>query len=172
MQVALSCDHDWSSTSDSIFYYVQRFCTTAVKVRVYCTTYCNACSFVEYYTLRCGGGLFLACEDFGRIFDHLFPACAFFVFVFEMEISSRTLISPLRPGSVHSGSASWDDCGRMFPDKLCLSSFPDRFHTLCLNNGIVSPLRLRWVKGVCVFQFKLPPALFARMTGVFYKPLW
>ena len=41
-----------------------------------------------------GGGLFLACEDLGRIFDHSFPACAFFVLFcfFEVEISSRTLI--------------------------------------------------------------------------------
>ena len=31
------------------------------------------------------------------------------------------------PGSVHSGSASWDDCGQMFSDKLRVSSFPDRF---------------------------------------------
>ena len=28
----------------------------------------------------------------------------------------------LRPGSVHSGSASWDDCGRVFNDELIVSS--------------------------------------------------
>ena len=27
-----------------------------------------------------GGCFFLACEDFGRMFDNLFPACAFFFF--------------------------------------------------------------------------------------------
>ena len=27
-----------------------------------------------------GGGFFLACEDFGRMFDISFPACAFFFF--------------------------------------------------------------------------------------------
>ena len=27
-----------------------------------------------------GGGFFLACEDFGRMFGHSFPACAFFNF--------------------------------------------------------------------------------------------
>ena len=27
------------------------------------------------------GGFFLACEDFGRMFDNLFPACAFFFFL-------------------------------------------------------------------------------------------
>ena len=29
-----------------------------------------------------GGGSFLECEDFWRMFDHLFPACAFFSFSF------------------------------------------------------------------------------------------
>ena len=37
------------------------------------------------------GGFFLACEDFGRVFDSSFPACAFF----KVEISSRTLNSTL-----------------------------------------------------------------------------
>ena len=37
-----------------------------------------------------GGGFFLSCEDLGRMFDHSFPACAFF---FKVEISSLTLIS-------------------------------------------------------------------------------
>ena len=38
----------------------------------------------------------------------------------------------------------------MFPDELRVSSFPDRVPTLCLDSGIVSPPRLRWVKGVYV----------------------
>ena len=29
----------------------------------------------------CGGGFFLACEDFGRMFDNSIPACAFFIFL-------------------------------------------------------------------------------------------
>ena len=66
------------------------------------------------------GGFFLACEDFGRIFDHSFPACAFVVVVVVvvvlMEISSHTLIPLFTPGSGYSGSASGDDCGRLFPD--------------------------------------------------------
>ena len=41
-----------------------------------------------------GGGFFLAWEDFGRMFDNLFPACAFF---FQVEISSRALIQVLWP---------------------------------------------------------------------------
>ena len=48
-----------------------------------------------------GGGFFLAGENVGRIFDHLFPARAFL----KVEISSHTLIPLIRPESVHSGSA-------------------------------------------------------------------
>ena len=71
------------------------------------------------------GGFFLACEDFGRRFDYQFPACDFVRF--KVEISSCTLIPLFRPGSAHSGSASWDDCDRVFPDELRVISFPDRF---------------------------------------------
>ena len=73
------------------------------------------------------GGFFLACEDFGRMFDKFIPRLHFFFFFFEVEISSQTLVPLLRPGSVHSGSVSQDDCGRVFSDKLRVSSFPDRF---------------------------------------------
>ena len=33
------------------------------------------------------GGFFLACEAFGRMFEHSFPACAF---LFKVQIKSRT----------------------------------------------------------------------------------
>ena len=52
------------------------------------------------------------------------PPALFFFFL--MEVSSRTLIPLFGLGSVHSGSASWDDCGWMFFDELRLNSFPDR----------------------------------------------
>ena len=54
------------------------------------------------------------CEDFGGWLSNAFPACAFFFL--KVEISSRTLILLLTPGSVHSGSVSSDDCGQVFPD--------------------------------------------------------
>ena len=66
---------------------------------------------------------FLACDDFGRMFDHLFPDCT----LKKVKISSRTLIPLFMPGSVHSDPASWDDCGRMFPYKVRVSSFLKRF---------------------------------------------
>ena len=60
------------------------------------------------------------------MFDHYSPLC--FFFFFEVEISSSALIPPFMSRSVHSGSASLDDCGRMFSDKLrVMSSFLDRF---------------------------------------------
>ena len=71
-----------------------------------------------------GGGLFLVCEDFGRMFDHSFPTYIFFL---KVEISLRTLIPLFKPGLVHSGSVRWDDCDQVFPDELRVCSFPDRF---------------------------------------------
>ena len=97
------------------------------------------------------------------MFYNSFPACAF-CFVLLVEISSCTLISLFRPGSVHIGSASWDDCDQVFPDEFHVSSFPDR---LLLDSGIVSPLWLHWVKDVCVFRWNLPPARLAEWPWSF-----
>ena len=46
-----------------------------------------------------------------------------------MEISLHTSPTFLRLGSVNSGSASWDDCSRVFPDELRVSLLRDRFPT-------------------------------------------
>ena len=90
-----------------------------------------------------GGGFFLAYENWGRMFDHSFPACTFF---FKVEISPCTLMPLSRPGSVHSGSAIWDVCDWVFPDELHVSSFPDRFPhyatPIFLINILVTPLPL------------------------------
>ena len=70
--------------------------------------------------------ILLAYEDFGEDFFYkLIRVCTFFFF--EVEISSHTLIPLFRPGLLHSGSASWDDCDWVFPDDLHVSLFPDRF---------------------------------------------
>ena len=55
------------------------------------------------------------------------PPTLLFILFNQVEISSRKQIPLFRPGSVHSDSASCDDCNRVFPDELCVSSFPDRF---------------------------------------------
>ena len=51
------------------------------------------------------------------------PSSLLFVglLVFEVEISSRTLISLFMTGSVYSGSASRGDCGRMFSAVTCIT---------------------------------------------------
>ena len=73
------------------------------------------------------GGFFLACEDFGRMFDNSSPTPPLALFL-KVEISSRILIPLFRPGSVHSGSANLDDRSRAFHDKLRVSSrFFERF---------------------------------------------
>ena len=75
-----------------------------------------------------GGGFLLACEVFSFFFFWRFekslPFCAFlFCFcVFDVEASSCAVIALFRTGSVHSGSASRDDCGRAFPDELRIIS--------------------------------------------------
>ena len=93
-----------------------------------------------------------------------FPPVLFFFF--EVEISLLTLIPLFMPGSVHSGSASWADCGWVTSDKLCVSSFPDRF-LHCQDCSVVSPLQLHWVMGVYVFRCNGPPALLAEWPGYF-----
>ena len=71
-----------------------------------------------------GGSFFFTSEDLGRMFDNSFPAFTLFL---QVDISSHKLIPFFWPGSVHGGSASWDNYDKVFPDKLRVSSFPDRF---------------------------------------------
>ena len=57
------------------------------------------------------------------MFDNSFPACALIVVVAVVVV---VVVVPLfKPGSDHSGSRA--ECDRVFPDKLRMSSFPDRF---------------------------------------------
>ena len=49
----------------------------------------------------------------------------FFFFFFEVEFRSGTLIPLFRSESVHGGSVSWDDCGRVYPDEVRVGSIPD-----------------------------------------------
>ena len=52
-----------------------------------------------------GGSFFIACEDLGMMLEALIPLLRFFFFFFEVEVSSRALITLFMPGSVQSGSA-------------------------------------------------------------------
>ena len=64
------------------------------------------CSAGGKYTRPRGGGFFIACEDFWRMFDHSVLSCVFFSFSFKVEIRSCLLLPLFMPGSVHSVSAS------------------------------------------------------------------
>ena len=70
------------------------------------------------------------------------------------------------PASVQSGSASWDNCGQTFPDKLCVSLFLDRLPHYAWTTAY-SALWLQWIRAVCVFRCSLPPALLAEWLGSF-----
>ena len=61
---------------------------------------------------------------------HSLPALFFYFYFFLVDNSSRTLIPLFAPESVHSGSECRDDCGRVFPDKLCTARFRIGSHTL------------------------------------------
>ena len=74
-----------------------------------------------------GSGFFLACEDLGRMFDYSFPHALFSSFFFKVKISLCTLIPLFGPESAHSDSASRGDCGQVFPGKLHVSLFLNRF---------------------------------------------
>ena len=87
------------------------------------------------------------------------PSAPFFFFS-KVDISLHTLIQLFRPGSVHSGSASWDDCGRVFPQQVACELVPGLVPTL--NLYTVISLRLRWAK---VFRYNLPPTPLAEWPG-------
>ena len=101
---------------------------------------------------------FSSLASFGRRFDNLFTACAFL----KIEISSGTLIPLLRPGSEYSGSASWDDCARVFPRfPKCSHTMPGQRHNQPTRTSLGQG------KDVCVFRCNPPPALLAGWPGSF-----
>ena len=79
-------------------------CIGLVTHYVYCVldwvTHCYVCSTLDSICIitcvplwigsmlcvLCGGfgGFFLDCKDFGRMFDHSFPACTFFFFILRL----------------------------------------------------------------------------------------
>ena len=84
------------------------------------------CSGIIKLTIVAGDVSFPHLKGLWGKVDDSFPPMHFFFF-FEVEISMCILSPFIRPGSsVHSGSASWDNYGRVFPDKLHVGSFPDR----------------------------------------------
>ena len=82
--------------------------------------WCTTDAEIQGCLLRMVVAFLLACENFLENVRQFIPCLRFtYLFIFEVGISSLTLTSLFRPESVH--------CGRMFPDKLRVSLFPDRF---------------------------------------------
>ena len=111
------------------------------------------------------GDLVVAFSSLARILGecstiHSLPTL-FFFFFFEVEISLRTQIPLFMPGSNHSGSVGWDNCGWMFPDKFCVGSLtmPEQRHS--------QPTPTSLGQGVRVFRCNQPPALLAEWSGSF-----
>ena len=67
-------------------------------------------------------GAFLACKDLGGRFDDSFSTWPFFFFKWR-SARVHQLHFFFQPGSGHSGSVRWDDCGRVFSDKLRVNLF-------------------------------------------------
>ena len=88
------------------------------------------------------------------------PALLFFLF-FKWRLACASLYARNSPHWLSRLRRLWPSV------QLRVNSFPDKVPTQCLDNGIVSPLRLRWVKSVCVFRCNLPPALLAEWPGSF-----
>ena len=89
---------------------------TAVKVIFFPLLLFFVVTFKLWQRL-CGRGFFLPGGILGLWFNNSFPT-----------INSRTLIPLFRPGSVHSGSASWDGCATVFPDNLCIPGADNRHY--------------------------------------------
>ena len=70
----------------------------------------------------CRSWLFLCTQGFWEKVQEIIPHLHFLLLLYIVEISSPTLIPLFRPGSVHSGSWSWGDCGWVFPDKFGVCS--------------------------------------------------
>ena len=103
---------------------------------------CRTVYFILFYFPHCNSHSFILrelCLQGWQLFHYLrgfwenvqpFILRLHFFFLLETEISSCALIPLFMPGSVHTGSVSWDDCDRVFPEELHVSFFPNRFPTL------------------------------------------
>ena len=109
-----------------------------------------------------GCGFFLAWKDLGRMFGHSFPRLRFFScllrFCFKryyLEHTSSTLYTRISPQWLSELRRMWPNV----PWQVACQLVSGEVRALRLNRGRFIPLRLRWVKGVCVFRCNLPPAL-------------
>ena len=107
--------------------------------------------------------LFPLLRGLGETVRPYIPRLRFFVcFVLKWRVARSCYLHAVCQGQskvAQRADTTVIECSR----KSCVvSSFPDSFPQLCLGSGIVSPFRLSWVKGVCVFRWNLRPALLAK----------
>ena len=86
------------------FFFFCKLCVALSDVACFLLKYIHEC---PKSTTWCGV-FFLTVRIFGE--GSLIPHLCFFLLLL-LEISSHTLIPLFMPGLVHSGSASWDNCG-------------------------------------------------------------
>ena len=88
-------------------------------------------------------GFLLVGKNYGERFVN------FLNYFLKVKISLHVPILLFRPGSVHNGSANWNDCGQAFPDNLCVAHFPDslmgRFSSMPGHQSQPIPTSLHWV---------------------------
>ena len=133
-----------------------------------------------------GSGSFFTCEDFFGKFDESFPTYTFFFsFFWKWRSAHKHQFHYFRQD--WSCCTSWDNCGRVFPDKLPASSFsligshtmPGQHTILCPFPVVVSPKFLHFIwqsprifhlylSISCVSSWNFPAAL---SILVFHVPL-
>ena len=92
------------------------------------------------------------------------PACAFFFLSGdEPSHTDPTLYARISPQWLSELRRLWPNVPLQAVCELVSGQIP----TLCLDSGIVIPLRLRWVKGLCVFMYNLLPARLAEWPRSF-----
>ena len=107
--------------------------------------------------------LFPRLWDFGRNVRPFIPCQCFFC---KVELSSRTLVHSLGQDQstlAQRAETTVAECSLTSSCELDSEKIP----TLCLDIGIVSPLRSCLVKGVCVVICNLPLALLVEWPGAF-----
>ena len=109
----------------------------------------------------------MAFSSRARIFGECSTIHSLPALFFKVEISWRTLNPLFRPGSVHSGLASWCDCDRVLPDELRVSSFSNRFPHCTWTEAQTAHSDFVGSRGVCVFRCNHPPALLAEWPESF-----
>ena len=112
-----------------------------------CPTPCDqscVCALIFCVCIRNGytiGGFLLACEDFGRMFDHSFPVCTFFFFFWSgdwLAHTNSTLYAMINPWWLSWLRWLWVNALWQVVCELISRQVP----TLCLDRGLVSPLQL------------------------------